>query len=176
VKTPFVHPFITRYTFPLIIAIIWPTASPVPAQDHHANSPSSGDSPPVSTPAGAAPDGFVLGPALGGVVNGSKKLEGGGLFSQNVFWSNAAAPPIKPIVAYQLGDGCPLNAGDLQIVVDWEDSRWTNVPLGFPIGKGTKRGTQPVRFTLNPQYNFNDDPGLPKWSFTFTSTALFPSF
>lgn len=124
--------------------------------------------------AGSAPDRFVAGPAIGGVWQVNKKLNLG-LFSQNVFWSDTAVSQIQPVVAYQLGGGWSLSAGDLQFIYDWEAGRWLNAPIGFQIGKVTKLGRQPVRFSVNPQYNLIDDPGLPEWSVTFTFTALFPS-
>ena len=124
---------------------------------------------------GTAPDGFVLGPAIGGVYNVSKKLKVG-LFSQNVFWSDTALSQLQPIIAYQLGGGWSLSTGDLQFAYDWEASRWVNVPVGLQLGKVMKFGDQPVRLAFNPQYNLKNDPGLSEWSFTFTFTTLFPSF
>ena len=124
---------------------------------------------------GDAPDAFVIGPAVGGVWQVSKKLSAG-LFSQNVFGGDTAVTQIQPVIAWQLGDGWSLSAGDLQFTYDWEASRWVNVPVGFQIGKVTKLGDQPVRFALNPQYNLKSDRGLNEWQVTFTFTALFPTF
>lgn len=124
---------------------------------------------------GDAPDDFVLGPAVGGVANLSKRLKVG-LFNQNVLWSDTAVSQIQPIVAYQLGDGWSISTGDMQFTYDWEADRWVNVPIGLQLGKVTKLGDLPVRLAVNPQYNLKDDPGLPEWSFTFTFTPLFPTF
>lgn len=120
-------------------------------------------------------DPFAIGPAVGFVKQESKKFNWG-LFTQNVFWSDTAVTNIQPVIAYQLGDGWSLSAGDLQFSYDWESSRWLSLPIGFQLGKVTKIGNQPMNFSINPQYNFADDAFLPEWSLTFTITALFPSF
>ena len=124
---------------------------------------------------GEAPDEFALGPAAGTVWRAGKKLNLG-VFSQNVLWSDTAVSQLQPVIAYQLGKGWALSAGDLQYAYDWEAGRWVNVPVGFQIGKVTKVGKLPMRFSINPQYNLLDDPGLSRWSISFTMTALFPSF
>ncbi|MFK5922651.1 MAG: hypothetical protein QM496_10760 [Verrucomicrobiota bacterium] len=124
---------------------------------------------------GGAPDKYVLGPALGAVYKVSKKLNVG-LFTQNVFWSNTAVSQLQPIIAYQLGKGWALSAGDLQFAYDWKSSRWVNAPIGFQIGKVLKIGKMPARISLNPQYNLIDEPSLSQWSVTLTFTALFPTF
>jgi hypothetical protein len=120
-----------------------------------------------------APDQFAIGPAIGAVIPVSKRFNYG-LFSQNVFASDTAVTQLQPILAYQLGDGWALSAGDLQFVYDWKRSRWLNVPLGAQIGKVFKLGSQPMRWGLNPQYNLKDDPGLSQWSVSFTLTMLVP--
>lgn len=119
-------------------------------------------------------DPFSLGPAVGFVREVTPKLNLG-LFSQNVFWSDTAITNIQPVIAYQLGSGWSLSAGDLQFSYDWNEGRWLNLPVGFQIGKVFKIGKQPMRFAINPQYNLADDDFLPKWSINFTLTALFPS-
>jgi hypothetical protein len=119
-------------------------------------------------------DEFSMGPAVGAVANLSKKLKVG-LFSQNLFAGDTAISQIQPVIAYQLGDGWAISAGDLQFAYDWKASQWLSAPVGFQIGKVTKIGSQPVRFALNPQYNLIDRDGLNEWSLTFTFTALFPT-
>jgi hypothetical protein len=123
---------------------------------------------------GDLPDEFAFGPAIGGVANVSKKLKVG-LFSQNLFAGNTAISQLQPVIAYQLGDGWAVSAGDLQYVYDWNASQWLSAPIGFQIGKVTKIGKQPVRFAVNPQYNLIDRDGLNEWSVSFTFTALFPT-
>ena len=123
---------------------------------------------------GDLPDEFSFGPAVGGVANVSKKLKVG-LFSQNLFAADTAISQLQPVIAYQLGHGWSVSAGDLQYVYDWKASQWLSAPVGFQIGKVAKIGRQPVRFAINPQYNLIDRDGLNEWSITFTFTALFPT-
>lgn len=50
-----------------------------------------------------------------------------------------------------------------------------SLPIGVQVGKVTKIGRQPVRFSLNPQYNFADDTGLPEWSIKLNFSLFVPS-
>ena len=124
---------------------------------------------------GDLPDEFAIGPAVGFVWQVNKKLNLG-LFSQNIFAGDTAVTNIQPVIAYQLGNGWSISAGDLQFTYDWESARWVDVPIGFQLGKVVKIGGLPSRFSINPQYNFLNDQGLEEWAVTFTYTALFPTF
>jgi hypothetical protein len=121
----------------------------------------------------SAADEFAIGPAIGAVWVLSKKFNIG-VFNQNVFAGDTAVSQIQPVVAYQLGNGWSLSAGDLQIVYDWKSGRFVSIPVGFQIGKVTKLFGQPVRWGVNPQYNLKDDPGLERFSTSFTFTLLVP--
>lgn len=118
-------------------------------------------------------DDFAIGPAFGAVVPISKKLTVGA-FSQNVFAGDTALSQLQPIVAYQLGEGWSLSAGDLQFGYDWKADRWVSIPIGFQIGKVMALGSQPIRLALNPQYNLADDPGLFAWKVSLTFALLSP--
>lgn len=120
-------------------------------------------------------DSLSLGPAVGAVANLNKKLKIG-VFAQNLFAGDTAISQLQPVLAYQLGNGWSVSAGDLQYVYDWEASQWLSAPVGFQIGKVLKLGDQPIRLAANPQYNLIDRDGLNEWSITLTFTALFPSF
>ncbi len=123
---------------------------------------------------GDLPDEFSMGPAVGFVAKAGQKLQLG-LFSQNLFAGDTALSQIQPVIAYQLGQGWSVSAGDLQFAYDWKASQWVSAPVGFQIGKVASIGQQPVRFAVNPQYNLIDRDGLDEWSVTFTFTALFPA-
>lgn len=82
---------------------------------------------------------------------------------------------MQPIIAYQLGRGWSVSAGDAQFIYDWEDDRWLSIPLGFQVGKVAKWGNQPMRVSLNQQEKFADDDFLPEWSVKLTVTMLVPS-
>jgi hypothetical protein len=122
----------------------------------------------------AAPDDFAIGPAIGAVYNVSKKLNVGA-FSQNVFAGDTAISQLQPVIAYQLGQGWSLSAGDLQFAYDWKNDRWLSVPIGIQLGKVTHIGKQPVRWAVNPQYNLKDSTGLEEWSVSLTFALLVPS-
>ena len=117
---------------------------------------------------------FSIGPAVGAVVPMSKKLNVGG-FTQNLFASGVAITQLQPIVAYQLGSGWALSAGDLQFVYDWNLDEWVSLPIGFQIGKVLKVAGQPMRLSLNPQWNLKDIEGANKAKIVFTATLLAPA-
>ena len=121
-----------------------------------------------------AADEVAAGPAIGFVRPLSKGLNVG-LFNQNLFAGDTAISQLQPIIAYQLAPGWSLSAGDLQLVYDWKAGRWLSLPLGIQLGKVTKLGSQPVRWYVNPQYNFADDHGLPGWSVKLGITLLVPA-
>jgi len=121
----------------------------------------------------AAPDDFAIGPAIGAVYNVSKKLNVG-VFSQNVFAGDTAVSQLQPVIAWQLGQGWSLSAGDLQFAYDWKNYRWLSVPIGFQVGKVMRIGKQPVRWAINPQDNLKDDAGLEEWSVALTFALLDP--
>jgi hypothetical protein len=124
--------------------------------------------------ASSAKSKFAIGPAVGFMKPISRRLNAG-LFSQNLFAAHVGLTQIQPIVAYQLGHGWALSAGDLQFTYDWERDQWVLLPLGFQIGVVRPIAGQPLRFALNPQYNFKDIDGAEQFKLTFTVTILAPS-
>jgi hypothetical protein len=128
----------------------------------------------LSQSASEAPSKFAIGPAVGAMHPISKKLNVG-LFNQNLFASGVGLTQIQPIVAYQLGSGWALSAGDLQFTYDWERDEWVSLPLGFQIGKVLPVAGQAMRFALNPQWNLADIPGANKNKIVFTITVLAPA-
>lgn len=123
---------------------------------------------------GDAPSKFAIGPAIGGVKPMSRKLNIGA-FSQNLFASETAISQLQPIVAYQLGHGWALSAGDLQFTYDWEDGRWVSLPIGFQLGIVRALGGQPFRLSVNPQWDFADIDGVASSKVVFTVTLLAPA-
>jgi len=120
-----------------------------------------------------APSHFAIGPAIGAMRPVSKRLNIG-LFNQNLFANGLGITQVQPIIAYQLGSGWALSAGDLQFTYDWEHDQWVQLPLGFQIGKVLPVARQPMRFALNPQWNFAGVPGANKFKVVFTVTVLAP--
>ena len=128
----------------------------------------------LSESASDAESKFAIGPAVGAMVPISKKLSVGA-FTQNLFATGVAITQLQPIVAYQLGHGWALSAGDLQFVYDWDMGEWVSVPIGFQIGKVQKVAGQPMRLSLNPQWNLKDITGASKAKVVFTVTMLAPA-
>jgi len=87
----------------------------------------------------------------------------------------ATVSQLQPIVAYQLGDGWALSAGDLQFIYDWEAGQWVNLPIGAQIGKVLAVLGQPMRLSLNPQWNLRDIEGAVETKIVFTATILAPT-
>jgi hypothetical protein len=124
--------------------------------------------------ASSAESKFSIGPAVGGTHPVSKKLNVG-LFNQNLFGTGVAISQLQPIIAYQLGSGWALSAGDLQYVYDWNLEEWVSLPIGFQIGKVLKVAGQPMRLSVNPQWNLKDITGANKAKIVFTATVLAPA-
>ena len=128
----------------------------------------------LSESASDAESKFAIGPAVGAVVPLSKRLSAGA-FTQNLFATGVAITQLQPIVAYQLGQGWALSAGDLQFVYDWNTGEWVSLPIGFQIGKVQRVAGQAMRFSLNPQWNLKDITGAIKAKVVFTVTLLAPA-
>lgn len=117
---------------------------------------------------------FAIGPAIGGVAQISETWSAGA-FNQNLFGNDVAISQFQPIVTYQMGGGWSLSAGDLQFVYDWNGGRFVSVPLGFQIGVVTDEFGQPIRFSVNPQWNLKNIEGANKTKVIFTVTILAPA-
>ena len=117
---------------------------------------------------------FAIGPAIGAVMPMDDRLSVGA-FNQNLFGDNFAISQFQPVVAYQLGSGWALSAGDLQFIYDWHAKTWVSVPLGFQLGVVQPVAGQPIRFSINPQWNLRELIGQPRSKIIFTVTLLAPT-
>ena len=113
------------------------------------------------------------GPAIGFVATVSKRLNVG-LFNQNLFGSDVAISQIQPIVAYQLGEGWSLSLGDLQWPYDWHRGEFVSMPVGAQVGKVLPVAGQPMRFSVNPQYDLKDLPGNSRFKLLLSAQLLLP--
>ena len=119
-------------------------------------------------------DGHIAaGPAIGLVAPVTRKLNLG-LFNQNLFGDGVSISQIQPIAAYQLGSGWSLSLGDLQWPYDWDRGEFMSLPIGLQLGKVLPVAGQPMRFSINPQYDFKDLPGNSQWKLQFTIQLLLP--
>ncbi len=117
---------------------------------------------------------FAIGPAVGAVYQYSPVLQLG-IFNQNLIGRDFAITQLQPIIAYQLGNGWSLAAGDLQFVFDWDAGAWTQGPLGFQLGLVKPLFGQPMRFSVNPMWNVRDRAGTFESKIIFGITLLAPT-
>ncbi len=99
-------------------------------------------------------DSFTAGPAVGAVLSKGKWTYG--IFNQNFIGSETELSSLQPVIGYQLGNGYSLSAGDAQFTYDWKGGQWVNLPLGVSLNKVMEVGGQPLKLSINPEYNFSD--------------------
>jgi hypothetical protein len=97
-----------------------------------------------------------------------------GLFNQNLFGDGVSISQLQPIFAWQLGSGWSLSLGDLQFPYDWDRGEFLSLPIGVQLGKVLPIAGQPMRFSINPQYDFKDTPGAGRFSALFTVQLILP--
>nr|WP_296749452.1 hypothetical protein [Thioalkalivibrio sp.] len=117
-------------------------------------------------------DTFALGPAVGFVTTSGPWTYG--LFNQNLFADDIGISSLQPVLAYQMGDGWALAAGEAQWTYDWERGTVVNVPIGVQLSRVMNVGGQSIKWSINPEYNLRDLDGLPEWSVRFGLSLLVP--
>jgi len=116
-------------------------------------------------------DSVTAGPAIGAVATKGKWTYG--LFNQNFLGSDTQLSSLQPVVGYQLGGGYSLSAGDAQFTYDWNSGQWVNLPLGISLNKISQFGGQPVKLSINPEYNFQDLRGTSQFTVRFGLSVIF---
>ena len=122
---------------------------------------------------------YSAGPALGLVSQlGKFQL---GLLVQNLFSfagdddrSAVSQTMIQPIVNYSLPEGWHVGTGNMIFTMDWNENKFTSIPLVFNLGKVVKLGSIPVNIALEPEYNLYRDGLSAEWTVRFSMTLLFP--
>lgn len=117
-------------------------------------------------------DTFAIGPAAGFVKTSGPWTYG--LFNQNLFADDIGISSLQPVLAYQMGNGWALAAGDAQWTYDWERSTFVNLPIGVQLSRVVNVGGQSIKWSINPEYNLRDLDGLPEWSVRFGLSLLVP--
>jgi len=118
-------------------------------------------------------DTFAIGPAVGFVTTSGPWTYG--LFNQNLFADDIGISSLQPVLAYQMGNGWALAAGDAQWTYDWERSTFVNLPIGAQLSRVMNVGGQSIKWSINPEYNLRDLDGMPEWSVRFGLSLLVPS-
>ncbi len=123
-----------------------------------------------------------LGPAVGFVARQESFMWG--LFNQNVFTvageeqrADVNVSSLQPIFNYKLGSGWSASLSEMQITYDWEQHRWTSLPLGFGINKLERfsQTTPPIQFSAQYEHNFADKGITPSDTLRFTAKILLPT-
>ncbi len=120
-----------------------------------------------------------LGPALGFTARKKKVLWGA--FNQNIFTvgGDNSRPDvnvsiIQPIFNYSLSNGWSTGVSEMSISYDWEQNKFTSLPLGIKLAKFTTIGKQKVQFIGSYERNFYDTGIVPRDLFSFTVKLLVP--
>lgn len=116
-------------------------------------------------------DSFTAGPAIGAVLSKGKWTYG--VFNQNFIGSETELSSLQPVIGYQLGNGYSLSAGDAQFTYDWKGGQWVNLPLGVSLNKVTEISGQPLKLSINPEYNFRDIQGTSQFTLRFGLSLIF---
>lgn len=128
---------------------------------------------------GVSAEQWALGPAFGFVAQTDWGLAG--LFNQNLFslGNDSAIPDVnistlQPIVNVSLGSGWSAGTSEMTFAYDWNDNKFTSVPLGVKVSKLTKMGGLPVQFQLSYEHNFYDTGTGPENTIGLTVKLLVP--
>ena len=123
-----------------------------------------------------------VGAALGFVAREESFMWG--LFNQNVLTvagedkrSDVNISSLQPIFTYKLGGGWSAGTSEMQITYDWEQHRWSSLPLGFGINKLERfsQSTPPIQFSMQYEHNFADKGVTPSDTLRFTAKLLLPT-
>ncbi|HKL63839.1 MAG TPA: hypothetical protein VJ883_10760 [Woeseiaceae bacterium] len=117
-------------------------------------------------------DTFAIGPAIGFVASRGPWTYG--LFNQNLFGDDIGITSLQPVIAYQLGNGWALAAGDAQWTYDWDSGKFTNLPVGIQLSKVGSIAGQSIRWSVNPEYNLRNREGLQEWTIRLSFSVLVP--
>lgn len=122
---------------------------------------------------------YSAGPAVG-AVSQLGKLQLGALV-QNLFSfagegsrAGVAQTLLQPIVNYSLPDAWHVGSGNMVFNMDWNEGKFTSIPLVASIGRVVKLGSIPANIALEPEYNLYHDGLSAEWTVRFSVTLLFP--
>jgi hypothetical protein len=115
---------------------------------------------------------FLAGPAGGATT----KTNGWtlGFLIQNFLGEDESQSRIQPILALKLNEDWALNIGESEFRYDWDEGRWTQVPLGIQVNNISMLCGQKVQFFVNPQYNFVRDSNTSGWTLYVGLALLVP--
>lgn len=122
---------------------------------------------------------WAAGPAAGFTVRQTLLLWG--LFNQNLFGfagagnhADVQVSILQPIVSRALGDGWSVGGSEMTATYDWDEDRWSSLPLGVKAAKLVTVDGLMAQLSLQYEYDFADDEFGPKSTYRFTAKFLFP--
>jgi hypothetical protein len=115
---------------------------------------------------------FQIGPAAGAVSEDEHWTVG--LLAQNFFGDGVAESRIQPILTYKFDQQWALGVGEFEFRYDWENSTWTQLPLGAELDYIANICGQKVQLFLNPQFNFADNANNSGWTVFIGATLIVP--
>ncbi|KAE9629935.1 hypothetical protein [Parasedimentitalea maritima] len=128
---------------------------------------------------GLSAEKWAVGPAAGFVAQRPWGLLG--LFNQNLFTvaGESGQPDVnistlQPILSVPIGNGWSVGASDMTFVYDWEQNRFSSLPLGVKVAKLTSLGGKTVQWQLSYERNFYDTGNGPKDTIGLTGKLLLP--
>lgn len=121
---------------------------------------------------GADEETFFLGPAAGAVTKNEHWTVG--LLNQNLLADDSSQTRLQPILAYKFNDQWALGVGEFEFRYDWDESRWTQVPLGLQLECIADVYGERIQLFANPQYNFISDASNSGWTIFLGISLLVP--
>jgi hypothetical protein len=115
---------------------------------------------------------FQIGPAAGAVMKNSHWTVG--VLSQNYFSDDVGQSRLQPILAFKPSERWAIGVGEFEFRYDWEDGRWTQLPLGLQVERIADLFGQKVDLFANPQYNFASGSSNSGWTFYLGLSLLVP--
>lgn len=71
---------------------------------------------------------------------------------------------IEPVVEYDFGDGWHVGNSEMNYKYDWYATRWTDLPVGFSVGKHFFGGLRGVDASFSAEKNLAVYKGSPSWT------------
>ena len=97
-----------------------------------------------------------------------------GFLTQNFFGDDVAESRIQPILTYKFDQQWALGVGEFEFRYDWENSTWTQLPLGAELDYIANICGQKVQLFLNPQFNFADNANNSGWTVFIGASLIVP--
>ena len=75
---------------------------------------------------------------------------------------------VQPILAVSLPRGWEVGTSEMNFTYNWIKGQWSDLPLGFEIGKNFELCSQKLKFSGQVEYNFATAANTSAWTLRFT--------